>query len=186
MFSGKIKKAFTLIELLVWIAIISILLIWVTSIDYNRLNNKQKLEIFTNNIKTNFENIRNNKLAWKWVWTDLAVPQKWKIDYSNTSSWTIISSYSLDWTTWFNYKSITFEKWFYISKISCLQLDWTTEDTEITSWTWTWTIEFSWNNVNLSWDCIAITSQILELTVKNNTDSKKLLINTLNWLAEIK
>jgi len=60
----KIKKAFTLIELLVWISVMSIIILWVTSIDYNRLSQDQKLDIFTNDVKSNFERIRNNSLAW--------------------------------------------------------------------------------------------------------------------------
>jgi prepilin-type N-terminal cleavage/methylation domain-containing protein len=184
MFSGKIKKAFTLIELLVWIAIISILIIWATSIDYNRLSNKQKLELFTNSIKSNFETIRNSSLAWKWIWPTLEIPKKWKIDYSNTNSWTIISSISLDWNIWTNNEKIKFDPWYYISQIKCFQLDWLTEDDEIISWTWT--IEFEWINITLAWDCNANTSKILELSIKNNTDTKKIQFNTLNWLAEIK
>lgn len=178
------KKAFTLTELLVWITIISILLLWVSSINFNRLNTKQKLEIFTNNIRANFENIRNNSLTWKWIWSNLDVPKNWKIEYSVNNSWTIISSSSLDWTNWDIFDQIRFENLYEISKIKCLKIDWT-EDSSLDNPSQTWTIDFSWVNITLWWDC-PNSSKILELTVKNQTDTKILEINTLNWLITTK
>lgn len=182
-------KAFTLIELLVWISIISILVLWGTNIDYNRLSQKQKLEIFTNNIKANFERVRNNSLAWKWIWINLNVPDLWQIDYSTSSSWTIITSTSFDnWGTWNIYNSNSIDFWsnFYISQIKCLQLDWSSDNTLIS--TETWSIEIEWSKISLKWDCGASTSKILELSVnfKSIPQPKIIQINTLNWLIQIK
>jgi len=185
--SKKIKKAFTLIELLVSITLISIMILSVSSLDYNRLSVKQELAIFTNSVKSNFETIRNSSLSWKWVWNDLILPEKWKVEYSGYNSWTIVNS-TYDWVdrTPLNITPL-FKYGFSISKIRCLTLDWNL-NTDITS-TWTWIIEFDWGEMTLVWDCdIATpnTSKILELTIKNRSDTKTLLINTLNWLSEIK
>ncbi len=181
------KKAVTLIELLVWIWIISILALWMSSINFNRLNSKQKLELFTNSIKINYEEIRNNALAWKWIWTDLEVPKKWKIDYSMNNSWTIITSkLSSNWIDWeiFNGNNwIVFQSGYYISNIKCFKSTWE-EENELLS-TLTWTIEFEWINIKLWWNCNS-GSRILELKIKNKTDEKILKINTLNWLIETK
>lgn len=182
--SKKIKQAFTLIELLVWITILSIILLSASNMNFNRLNIKQELEIFTNNIKSNFETIRNSSLSWKWIWNDIILPEKWKIEYSTTSSWTIINS-AFDWTDW-SPINITplFRTGFSISKIRCLQLDLTENDDLTTSWSWI--IEFVWSNMILAWDCTPDTSKVLELTIKNKYETEVLLINTLNWLAELK
>lgn len=181
--SIKIKNAFTLIELMVWITILSIILLSVSNIDFSRLNIKQELEIFTNNIKSNFESIRNSSLSWKWIWTDLYLPDRWKIEYSTSNSWTIINS-TFSWSTESELENnLIFKPWFTISKIKCLLLNWDL-DNDITD-TWTWIIEFTWSKITLGWDCNN-TSKILELTIKNKYETKTLQINTLNWLAEIK
>jgi prepilin-type N-terminal cleavage/methylation domain-containing protein len=179
----KQKKAFTLIELLVSISLISILAIWISSIDYNRLNNKAKLDIFTNEIKTHFERVRNNALSWKWIWTDLNVPEKWRIEYSLSNSWKIISK-TLSWTNyWLDYENINFNNLYEITNLDCLNLNQLNLE-NINSWTWI--IEFSWINISLTWSCTNSSSKILELTIKSKSDEKILQLNTMNWLAEIK
>lgn len=178
------NKAFTLIELLVWITIISIIILWATNIDYNRLSQKQKLEIFTNNIKSDFERIRNNSLAWKWIWTSLDIPNKWKLEYSKSSSWTVTTSTSLDnWATWSPYKNnIDFQPGYNISQIRCLELDWTF--IENLNSTETWSIEIEWSNINLN--CTIGNPKILELSINFRQDTEIITINSLNWLVEIK
>lgn len=176
------NKAFTIIELMIWITLISILIIWSTSIDFNSLSIKQKLEIFTNSIKSEYESTRNNALIWKWIWTDLIVPEKWRIEYSKSNSWTIITS-TYDWINWNKIDNILFEEWYYISKISCLELD-ETLNNEID--TWTWIVEFNWSNISLSWDCTNQKSKILELEFTFKAEKNTLTINSLNWLIEKK
>ncbi len=180
---NKIKKAFTLIELLVWMSILTIIILWTTSIDYNRINNKQQLEFFTYSIKTNFETIRNSTLAWKWIWTNLDIPEKWKIEYSKTNSWMIQSS-SYDWSTWTLQDDLLFKPGFYISEINCLKIDWSND----WSITLSGSVVFEWLQIKLdTWsDCNSNTSKILELIMKYKYDTKNIQINTLNWLIEIK
>lgn len=180
-------RAFTLIELIVWITIIIILLLWTTQIDFNRLSQKQELEILTNNIKSNFEILRNNSLSWKWIWTSLIVPDSWMFEISNSNSWTVANSY-LSWGTWYNYENqLIFKNWLYISWLKCLELDKTLDDDLLSTWTW-WII-FKWWNLTLTWSCNTISedAKILEIEIKNNkSDTKTLQINMLNWLAEAK
>lgn len=182
------KKGFTLIELLVAIAIITILALWATNLDLNRLSNKQKLEIFTNSVKTNYETIRNNSLSWKWIWPNLVVPKKWKIDFSKSNSWTILTSYSMDWTSWTGASSLDFQNNFEISTIRCKDINWTLvwnvlNDTE------TWSIELEWIKTELGWDsfCDDVSSKIIEIRFWNKINEFKTLeINTLNWLVSTK
>lgn len=178
----KNKYWFTLTEVLIAITIISIMILWVTSIDYNRLSNKQKNEIFVNNIKTNFETIRNYSLSWKWVWVDLIIPNKWQINFSNTSSWKIETKYYSGWSL-YTYNNLDFIDWREISYIECLSLD-KNVDNVISSWTWI--IEIKWDKLILAWDCTNSTSKILQIWINFRGNEEILEFNTLNWLVEVK
>ena len=173
--------AFTLVELMVWITLIGILIVWTSNIDFNRLNSKQNLEIFTNNLKNNIEKIRNNSLSGKWILSNSYVPEKWKIEYSTSNSWTIISS-TYNWTDWTKYEENNFLNGYNISKINCLQIN-KTVDEDISSSTWT--IEFEWSKLKLNW-CTNTSSKILEIVVNYRWYKKILQVNSLNWLIEIK
>lgn len=182
----QLNYAFTLIELLVWITIISIIILWTNSLNFNKINHKEKLNLFIYNIKSNFETTRNNALSWKGIWVTLDLPEKWKIEYSTTGSWIISTSTTNDWVSWVIYENIDFQQNFSLSEINCLKLDWS-NDWNIT---WTWIIEFDWINLTLTWasvisDCNE-ESKKLELTLKYQWEEKKLIFNSLNWLAEIK
>lgn len=63
----KNKKAFTLIELLVVIWLIIILWVTISSLNFNKLTNIQRAEMFSNKIITQIENVRDNSLVWKWI-----------------------------------------------------------------------------------------------------------------------
>ena len=183
MFKKKGKTAFTLIELMVWISILSIIIMGASNIDYNRLSQKQRLEIFTNNIKSEFERIRNNSLAWKWVWVSLNIPETWQVDYSLSNSWTIISK-AYSWTNILSAENILFQNRLHISKIRCLKLDLT--ENYIIPNTETGSLIIKWSHIKLWWNCTNNTSKILEITVSDRINTKKIIINSLNWLVEIK
>jgi len=184
------RNAFTLIELMVWISILWILAFWATSINLDRLSSKQELEIFTNNITTNFESVRNYSLSWKWIWINLDVPSKWKIDYSWNWSWTIITSTSYDWTNWIDTEIINFQWVNYISEIKCWGLNEEESLYNILNSSWTWSIIFDWAILKLDtiWDinCDPLIDRILELTVNNKLNSKIIKINTVNWIIQTK
>lgn len=186
MFKLKVNKAFTLIELLVAITILTIIILGASSLDYNRLSMDQKLEIFTNDIKSDFERIRNNSLSWKWIlsWATLEIPKKWTIDYSTSNSWTIISKY-YNWTDEIIFNNTIFPPKYYIFEVNCLELNWTPWVNSPLTLAETGSIIFEWSNITLDWSCDSST-KILELNIKNNTDSKNIQINTLNWLVQIK
>jgi len=79
------KNAFTLIELLLVIFLIIMWIIWTSSLNFNLLTDKQKLENFVNRANIEFEEIQSNALLWKWIWATLENPDKWKIEF--LSSW---------------------------------------------------------------------------------------------------
>lgn len=192
--NNKSQKAFTLIELLVIIAIIWTIILWTNLMSFNNISNKQELDTKIIKISSNIELIRNNSLLWKWIWTNLIVPEKYKIDFS--TSWSgIIKTYYYSWAisdyvdyTFYD-KEIDFSNKFEkISNIKCLDLKQTTEN-ELTS-SETWSIIIEWAKLTLSWSCTSnpldIDKKILEIEIKRKSDTKKIQINTLNWLIEIK
>ena len=178
--SSSKNKAFTLIELTVTVAVLAILLLSIKSINFSRLNWIQKLEIFTNKIIANYENIRNDSLIWKWLWSDFDIPKEWKIEYSLNNNWEIITNYKDDSDVWNNYWNIKFEKDFKMTKINCKKLDWTSQTPSPSQAS----IVFNWSNLSLSGSCDDDT-RILELIIENSTNNSTLNINTINWLIEV-
>ena len=181
----KLNNAFTLIELLIVISIIAIIIWGINFLNFNKHWNKYKLETKAIKIVSQIEEIRNNALLWKWIWTDLFVPEKYKIDFSTSWSW-IISTQYLSWTyldyNLFNKRIEFLNDFSSISEVKCLKLDKSLWNS-LTN-TQTWTIFIKWANMSLSWSCDS-TTKILELNIKRKSDTKKIQINTLNWLIEI-
>lgn len=189
-------KAFTLIEILVGISIISIILLWVTSIDYNALNNKQKLEIFTNDVKAHFENIRNNALAGKWIGVNLDVPKVRKIEYSLAGSGSIQSYTSIDGSTWTPFNSLRFISDMSITQIRCWWINDSHElaysdpsSYDILDANATGSILIEGSILKLeTWisNCEELTDKYLELTLSNRIHEKVLEFNMMNGLTEIR
>ncbi|QFR38954.1 prepilin-type N-terminal cleavage/methylation domain-containing protein [Candidatus Gracilibacteria bacterium 28_42_T64] len=181
----KSLSAFTLAEILVVISIIAILSLGINSINFNRISKKQDLEVFTNKVTYSFENVRNDALLGKGIGTDLNVPEKWKIDFSNVGSGQIVTSYFSG--SWFIYTGSTLvpQKNFNISEINCLRLD-NTVDTLITNGIGT--IEFIGSNLSLTGACTDTTSKKLEIVTDygSGTFEKTIHINMINGLVEYK
>ena len=183
------NKAFSLIELLVAISVIWLLALWTTSIDFNRLNNNQKIEIFTNKIKTNIESVRNKALSWKWIWTDLTVPQKWSIDFSKMWSWTIVTKAIANDSTILDINNFTVKSWYNFSSIKCWKYG--QNESDYKEMNNTWTIDFIWWDIKLiinplDIDCWVNESRILLLNVNKISNNIKIKIDTLSWLIQIK
>ena len=175
---------FTLIELLVVIAIISILALWINSINWNSLSDRQKISIFNNKIMSNIESIRNNALVWRWVWNSLLVPKKWKIDFSPAPNSWVKVSYLNEEDYWISYNSLNiFPKKFYsIKSLKCLDLR------ENLSQTWeilsqTWTIEIQSGKMSLFW-CPSKYHKKLKIVSGYKWFEESFSINVVSWLIE--
>ena len=181
----KKKNAFTLIELLVWMSIIVIIALWTTKINFNYSTNNQKLEIFTNSISSEIERVRNNSLIWKWVWVELNLPNKRKIDFSISWSWVMITSYST-WTVlgadkWQKDNSLYIKDWYSIDTINCPSPLFPSIPITLTA-TESWTIVFEGWDINLANDCLSA----LEITINSSyaNNSNIIEFNTINWLIK--
>lgn len=186
-------SAFTLIELLVGIIIVIIIILWISKIDFNKIWDKQELDKKIIQIISQIETIRNNSLLWKWIWTNLNVPEKYEVHFWNTWSWNIKIYYNTWWTDteYILDKKITFwNNYEYISKLNCMKANTARdivqdEDSDDDIKNWTWIIIFNWWNVSLSWACDDPLAKVFQVEVTKKTFKRKFQINTINWLIEI-
>lgn len=172
-------RAFTLIEVLVVISVIGIITLWISSLDFNRLSQSQKIDIEISKIHSIFEEVRNNSLIGKWVWTNLQTPSSWEMSFENTSS-----SGSID----INYISASlqdYREWespfpFAILNMQCKNLNYSNQDTLSTA-----LLSFSGSNISLSSpDCTIDKPKILEIEYGIWTNTKTISINTLSGIIE--
>ncbi len=183
------KKAFTLIELLVWIAIISIITLWITKLYWNNIPDKQKLDLFTNKIIWIIDSVKNYALVWKWIWTTLETPKYFKIELSagvlsaGIFSGSYLKTYYNTWTTDVLYDEMTiptFNEFYNISSIKCKKLDLTDDLNAIDGKVY---ISFEWSNSTLSW-CTDDFHKIVDIELYYKSFRKIIRLNALSWVIE--
>lgn len=176
----KNKKGFTLTEVLLIIWVLSILTVLWNSLFTNKLSDVKKLSLFTNNLKTNIENQRNNSLLWKsqLYMGDLINPKKRIVEIW---VWNLTKFYIVDnWNNKIldqNYKENSLWKWT-IKQISCYWLNDTTWD-NINNLE----IEFIWKNIYLLW-CTNPEDKIIKVDTFLNNFTYTITINSVSWLIE--
>ena len=173
------NKAFTLIELLVVITIIIIMVTLWSRMSLSNIGTKEKMLIFNNKIISHYETIRNNALLWKWIDSDIWVPEAWRINYSENN----ITVDYLIWSIWTRKTdaTITPEEKFSIKNISCYKID-NTSDRE-----WNASVIINWGNVTLSWSCDpAQQDRVLKFDTNFLSHTWSFTINSLNWLIDLK
>jgi len=177
---------FTLIELLVAIAIIGILALSSTNLNFNKISNKQKLINYNNKIISNIEAIRNNSLMWRGMWMSLNIPNSWRIDFSKSWSWKILTSYS--WGIIYTEYNTIFSGWYYLDTIKCFDILWTELDSFTWNTLWTGILFISWDNITWSGssNCNNIRNKKLEIITWYKNFTWSILINTVNWLVQKK
>jgi len=186
MFNKKQKtNAFTLIELMVVIALIWIIALWANNITFKNLSDRQRLDWFFYQIKTNFETVQNNALIWKAIKlpdNSIIVPDKWEIQLNNSSSW-IIQTYYYSWVTQrpFNENDIITDNYYSINT-ECENLNWTVNS----SLTDTWSLFIEWWKLNFTWSILNCdsTQKVLRITTKYKNFEKVFTINTISWVIE--
>jgi prepilin-type N-terminal cleavage/methylation domain-containing protein len=168
----KKKKAFTLLEIMVVIALIWIIALWATKLNFKLLSDRQRLDWFFYDIKTKIETIQNNALIWKAIkdWTNLVVPNKWQIDFNNSWSGIIVSQYYI-WNTKKEFNRIIPKAFYYIE---------TSNNLSKLSDTWSLLIEGS--NMTLTW--VSSKDKVLEIKIWYKNFSKTLKLNTISWVIE--
>ena len=178
----KSPSAFTLIELLVVIAIVAIIALWITKLNFNTISDKQKLKIVATKIISNFETVRWNALMWKWIWTNLDIPESYQIDFSTTWSWNITTQYlSGTLQTYTDIIPLNFWSNFNeVSKIECAKLDNSTGPLLNN----TVSIIIKWGRLSLT-GCTDVTSKKINIEIKRKQFTETIQVNTLNGLISL-
>lgn len=174
---------FTLIELLVVIWVAILLFLVGSQLDFNRIWNKEKVEIFNTKVLSHFETIRNNALLWKAVGTSIEVPDKWKIIYSSAWNGSIVTQYTTNngtnWET-YNEPSPAIPEKHSLKNLKCVNLEWIDAHTTENSVE----IIFDGNDITLWWICnnvariVTFESHFLDVV-------NKVEINVLNGNMDI-
>jgi len=121
------KKAFTLIELVTAIAIIAIVGISFTRINFARLSSEQKLDIFTNEIITHIETARDFSLTGKGIGGWIVTPDEWIMEITTSWSGRILTTYSWSINGIYNDLSWATQNGYELKSIRCEKLDSTNE-----------------------------------------------------------
>lgn len=162
-------------------AIIMILAIGASSINFNTATDREFLNSLTNKIASSIEKHRNNALIGRWVWANLDIPKSYQLNFSTTGSGSMSILYSTGWS-FANLETISFQNFESISNLVCYNPTLTSSGTSTNT-----TLILEKNNLSLS-GCLAgwNTGSILEITAKYKANSKKILINTLTGRVEKK
>ncbi len=171
---NKRKWAFTLLEIMVVIALMWILAIWVTNLNFNSIWDKQRLDWFFYEIKTNIETIKNNALIWREIkdGSNVIIWNKWQIDFSNSGSG-IIKTYYYNWSTKKNYPLYdTIPEANY-------EISFKNSGTGLTS---TWSIIIEWKDLIL--DKPDSNDKKIEVEIKYKASKKTFNINGISWVIE--
>ncbi|PID87662.1 hypothetical protein CSB07_00220 [Candidatus Gracilibacteria bacterium] len=178
-FTKKGIKAFTLVELMMTITIILIIATNLNTLKLNEINNRQKINIFTNKIITNIETLRNNSLIGRGVDGNLNTPYLTKITLTTSGSGKLIVEYntgaSLPLINNTEY-SIIPEKPYSIDKIECLKIDDTSDGATSSG-----IISIIGDKLSLS-GC-PNTSRKLKVTTKLIENDESFSINVVNGLV---
>lgn len=157
------------------------ILVWAgTQVNFNKVWEANKIIIFNNSIVSQFETIRNNSLLWKWVDSNIWVPDAWRLEYTNVWSGGVNISYSSGWWIPVPSLDITASNFHSISEINCFSATWGLLNANVASAF----VDITGNDIQIAWDC-NIQTKKLQFTTQLKNASHSIEINALNWLIEI-
>lgn len=176
----KNNNWFSLIELLVVIAIIGIIAVWASRIDLNPQIDKQNFDMFTNNIFTSIEWVRNNALLGKWLgtWAIFTHPEKWIIQISSDGTGSIQARYQSGTSILplGDFRVDFINQNSKIAELKCESIDGSSQTGSFID------IEFSRNTLSLS-GCSS-QEKILKIKTEYKNFNKTIQINSITWLIE--
>ncbi len=174
---AKYTKWFTLIEILVAIALIAMVALGVSKLDFHRLSEKQKLDIELSKASNIIEETRNNALIWRWVDNPLKTPDAWKIEI-DTHNESIKVAYRMSWIQE-DYQTYIIEKPFSIMQINCRDIDWNSTNTGSSISLW-----YTGSLAGIDTWCDADASMV-DIQIWNNGLNQILHIETLTNIIEV-
>jgi len=180
---NKIKNTYwlTLIEIIVVISLIWLLSVGATNLDFSRLSVRQEHEIFTNDIISKFDSVRNFSFQGRWIGVNLDTPDEWSVQISTAGNGSLTTTYSggISWT--YEPTSITIDSWYQLSWLECITLN----DTIAPQTTNSATITFIGSEIRLS-GCPDTSQKILRFDTLHNVYSSTVEINTISGIIQEK
>lgn len=179
----KRYSGYTLIELIVVIAIIMILAVAASSVNFSRSTDTQYLLAFTNSLASSIEKQRNDALIGRAVGNNLEVPNSYKVQLSTASSGSLTVFYNTGGTFITDVASSIWVKPFQsISRLICHNPSFT-----LTGSSTQVDLMIQKNTLSLSGCTVwGNTGSILEIETKYKALTKQIFINTLTWRIEKK
>ena len=185
----KNKNAFSLIELVVVIGLITFIALTATSLNFQWLSDKQKLEIFSNRIITQIEAIRNDALVWKNLYDTtkkilFEVIEQWEIAINKTIATLEVTAYprQKDISEVKEPRIVTTNKASAWEKIEALKCNWAWWEKSIDSakivFEWTKTAKVIWEDCN--------ENSILQFELSYSKEKWIIEFDPVSWLVEIK
>ncbi len=175
----KKQLAFTLVEIMVGIAIIGIMAISISQINFNRLNDVQKVWIETTKISNIIEETRNNALVGRWVGVNLITPSNWRVIIRNNGlPWRVTSQYNQSgYTTYSNWDAQTP---YTIREIRCKNINgWNSEIATNVQ------IRFIGEDMDVVSGCTQAKAKIIEIDFWVPSVLKTIRMNTVSWVIEV-
>ena len=185
----KNKNAFSLIELVVVIGLITFIALTATSLNFQWLSDKQKLEIFSNRIITQIEAIRNDALVWKnlydttkKIWFEDI--EQWEIAINKTTATLEVTAYpkQKDISEVKEPRIVTTNKASTWEKIEALKCNWAWWEKSIDSakivFEWTKTAKVIWEDCN--------ENSILQFELSYSKEKWIIEFDPVSWLIETK
>ena len=185
----KNKNAFSLIELVVVIGLITFIALTATSLNFQWLSDKQKLEIFSNRIITQIEAIRNDALVWKnlyditkKIWFEDI--EQWEIAINKTTATLEVTAYprQKDISEVKEPRIVTTNKASAWEKIEALKCNWAWWEKSIDSakivFEWTKTAKVIWEDCN--------ENSILQFELSYSKEKWIIEFDPVSWLIETK
>lgn len=172
----KKNRGFTLVELLIVVAIIWVIASSARFLNFEEINNRKKVELFTATVARWIENIRNNALYGRSLLAEN--PEAWRISINLNNSGTVTTEY-LSGSTWNIYddqdSNYTVDFPEYISSISC--------DTSLDVSSGTGIILYTGSELSLSGSC-SINDKYMTIETWYGSYTWSLNINSISGVIE--
>lgn len=176
----KNNNWFSLIELLVVIAIIGIIVVWASRIDFNPQIDKQNFDMFTNNVFTSIETVRNNALLGKWVGSGsiFTHPEKWVIKLSSVWTGSIQAEYQSGTNIYplWDFRVDFVNQNTKISELRCKSIDGPSLTGSL--------IDIEISGKTMSFSGCSNDQKILQIKTEYKNFHKVIEVNSITWLIE--
>lgn len=176
---NRVYWGFTLVELMVWIAIISLMALWVSSIDFQRLSQNQKTQIELVKVLNIIEEARNNAMIWRGIGTNLDTPDSWSVILDTSDSWSIESIWTLWFATW-SLRLWEAKNPIIISNMRCQSIDGLVDDTASNSVV---SIVYNGSNAQLVW-CNDNSFKKIVFDIGSWENTKEISVNAVTGIIE--